>query len=197
MAGDRRKSSPEETPPGTDGVSSPHRTPKRKASEPLSPSRKRPNVGESRFGGAARTAVSPEREPPPQVHKTPTTVCPESAINPYYWQYANSTPSRNHPPISDAQYLENRISNDKALPAVNSTLDSIVTQYLKHQHRLCPAPITTLPPLSLHYQHICPEPRRPLDAPANTSARLLARQWSPRFGGMGGRRQEKHLVYSR
>jgi hypothetical protein len=147
-------------------------------------------------------------EPKTQVYKTPTAVCPnplpeQSAINPYYWQYANSTPNRtiSVPPISDAQYLASGFKgepgNGESEPTVTSTLDSMVTQYLKQQHRLCPAPITTLPPLSLHYNHVCPEPRRPLDAPANTSARILARQWSPKFGGTGGRRQEKHLVYSR
>ncbi|KAK6158646.1 hypothetical protein DH2020_005960 [Rehmannia glutinosa] len=46
------------------------------------------------------------------------------------------------------------------------TLDSLVVQYLKHQHRQCPAPITTLPPLSLLHPHVCPEPKRSLDAPS-------------------------------
>lgn len=208
-------------PPETDALGTPQRTPlcKRKATEPLSPPRKRLNTGDSRFGGARRT-VSPEPDLPPgavpaselkpHVYRTPTAVCPnplpdQSAINPYYWQYANNTPNRTGtvPFTSDSQYLESAFTSERGggngndPSTVTTTLDSIVTQYLKQQHRLCPAPITTLPPLSLHHNHVCPEPRRPLDAPANFSARLLARQWSPRFGGMGGRRQEKHMVYSR
>ncbi|KAF2313570.1 hypothetical protein GH714_011790 [Hevea brasiliensis] len=47
------------------------------------------------------------------------------------------------------------------------SLDALVVQYLKHQHRQCPAPITTLPPLSLLHPHLCPEPKRSLDAPSN------------------------------
>ncbi|KAK6137162.1 hypothetical protein DH2020_029087 [Rehmannia glutinosa] len=52
------------------------------------------------------------------------------------------------------------------------TLDSLVVQYLKHQHRQCPAPITTLPPLSLLHPH-----------------KYL---W-----GIHGRRKDRQFVYSR
>ncbi|XP_024402964.1 DDB1- and CUL4-associated factor homolog 1 isoform X1 [Physcomitrium patens] len=79
----------------------------------------------------------------------------------------------------------------------HATLDSLVVQYLKHQHRQCPAPITTLPPLSLLHPHVCPEPSRALDAPLNTASRLAVRQISPPYGGMHGRRRDRHFVYSR
>jgi HIV-1 Vpr-binding protein len=81
--------------------------------------------------------------------------------------------------------------------AEHATLDSLVVQYLKHQHRQCPAPITTLPPLSLLHPHVCPEPSRALDAPLNTAGRLAARQITPPYGGMHGRRRDRHFVYSR
>nr|XP_024375694.1 DDB1- and CUL4-associated factor homolog 1-like isoform X2 [Physcomitrium patens] len=81
--------------------------------------------------------------------------------------------------------------------AEHATLDSLVVQYLKHQHRQCPAPITTLPPLSLLHPHVCPEPSRALDASLNTAARLAARQITPPYGGMHGRRRDRHFVYSR
>ncbi|XP_057958873.1 DDB1- and CUL4-associated factor homolog 1 [Malania oleifera] len=77
------------------------------------------------------------------------------------------------------------------------TLDSLVVQYLKHQHRQCPAPITTLPPLSLLHPHICPEPRRSLDAPLNVTARLSTREFRSLCGGMHGYRRDRQFVYSR
>lgn len=77
------------------------------------------------------------------------------------------------------------------------TLDSIVVQYLKHQHRQCPAPITTLPPLSLLHPHTCPEPRHSFDAPANVTARLTTREFRNRYGGIHGSRKDRQFVYSR
>lgn len=77
------------------------------------------------------------------------------------------------------------------------TLDSLVVQYLKHQHRQCPAPITTLPPLSLLQPHVCPEPRRTLDAPSNVTARLGTREFRSMYGGVHGNRRDRQFVYSR
>ncbi|KAA8528199.1 hypothetical protein F0562_035550 [Nyssa sinensis] len=77
------------------------------------------------------------------------------------------------------------------------TLDSLVVQYLKHQHRQCPAPITTLPPLSLLHPHVCPEPRRSLDAPSNVVARLSTREFRSMYGGIHGNRRDRQFVYSR
>lgn len=77
------------------------------------------------------------------------------------------------------------------------TLDSLVVQYLKHQHRQCPAPITTLPPLSLLHPHVCPEPKRSLDAPSNVTARLGTREFKFMYGGVHGNRRDRQFVYSR
>ncbi|GMH10738.1 hypothetical protein Nepgr_012579 [Nepenthes gracilis] len=77
------------------------------------------------------------------------------------------------------------------------TLDSIVVQYLKHQHRQCPAPITTLPPLSLLHPHVCPEPRKILDAPSNVSARLSTREFRSMYGGIHGNRRDRQFIFSR
>ncbi|XVF35770.1 hypothetical protein REPUB_Repub18cG0175000 [Reevesia pubescens] len=77
------------------------------------------------------------------------------------------------------------------------SLDTIVVQYLKHQHRQCPAPITTLPPLSLLHPHICPEPKRSLDAPSNITSRLGTREFRSVYGGVHGNRRDRQFVYSR
>ncbi|ONM15662.1 DDB1- and CUL4-associated factor homolog 1 [Zea mays] len=93
-----------------------------------------------------------------------------------------------------------------ALPGVNDqqsgnlermTLDSLVVQYLKHQHRQCPAPVTTLPPLSLLHPHVCPEPSRSLSAPANIAARVGSREISRQFSGIQIPRRDRHFIYSR
>ncbi|XP_057422725.1 DDB1- and CUL4-associated factor homolog 1-like [Lotus japonicus] len=77
------------------------------------------------------------------------------------------------------------------------TLDSIVVQYLKHQHLQCPAPITTLPPLSLLHPHVCPEPKRSLDAASNVTARFKRREFKFIYGGVHGNRKDRQFVYSR
>ncbi|KAE8688112.1 DDB1- and CUL4-associated factor-like protein 1 [Hibiscus syriacus] len=77
------------------------------------------------------------------------------------------------------------------------SLDSIVVQYLKHQHRQCPAPITTLPPLSLLHPHVCLMPKRSLDAPTNITSRLGTREFGSVYGGVHGNRRDHHFVYSR
>lgn len=82
-------------------------------------------------------------------------------------------------------------------PSERLTLDSLVVQYLKHQHRQCPAPITTLPPLSLLHPHVCPEPKRSLDAPSNVTSRLSSREFRSMYGGTHGRRKDRQFVYSR
>ncbi|KAL9676092.1 hypothetical protein QQ045_004305 [Rhodiola kirilowii] len=77
------------------------------------------------------------------------------------------------------------------------TLDSIVVKYFEHQHRQCHTPIATLPPLSLFRTHVCPEPKRRLDAPSNVTARLGAREFYGRHGGVSGSSKDRQFVYSR
>ncbi|KAG1328037.1 DDB1- and CUL4-associated factor [Cocos nucifera] len=77
------------------------------------------------------------------------------------------------------------------------TLDSLVVQYLKHQHRQCPAPITTLPPLSLLHPHVCPEPSRDLNAPTNVTARVSTHEFRKHYGGIHANRRDRQFIYSR
>uniref|UniRef100_A0ACD5WNZ4 Uncharacterized protein n=1 Tax=Avena sativa TaxID=4498 RepID=A0ACD5WNZ4_AVESA len=77
------------------------------------------------------------------------------------------------------------------------TLDSLVVQYLKHQHRQCPAPITTLPPVSLLHPHACPEPSRSISAPPNVTARMGSREISREFSGIQVPRRDRQFIYSR
>ncbi|KAM0874843.1 hypothetical protein ACQ4PT_037177 [Festuca glaucescens] len=77
------------------------------------------------------------------------------------------------------------------------TLDSLVVQYLKQQHRQCPAPITTLPPVSLVHPHVCPEPSRSISAPPNVTARIGSREISREFSGIQVPRRDRQFIYSR
>ncbi|XP_024004362.1 DDB1- and CUL4-associated factor homolog 1 isoform X1 [Eutrema salsugineum] len=77
------------------------------------------------------------------------------------------------------------------------SLDSLVVQYLKHQHRQCRAPITTLPPVSLLHPHVCPEPKRLLEAPLNITGRLGTRELQSFYGGVHGNRRDRQFVFSR
>lgn len=89
------------------------------------------------------------------------------------------------------------LNDPQAISTERLTLDSLVVQYLKHQHRQCPAPITTLPPLSLLHPHVCPEPKRSLEAPSNVTARLGTREFRSMYGGVHGNRRDRQFVYSR
>ncbi|KAG9443968.1 hypothetical protein H6P81_015308 [Aristolochia fimbriata] len=77
------------------------------------------------------------------------------------------------------------------------TLDSLVVQYLKHQHRQCPAPITTLPPLSLLHPHVCPGPSQVLTAATNITARLSTREFKFGYASRHGLHKDRQFVYSR
>ncbi|KAF8097533.1 hypothetical protein N665_0286s0042 [Sinapis alba] len=77
------------------------------------------------------------------------------------------------------------------------SLDSLVVQYLKHQHRQCLAPITTLPPVSLLHPHVCPEPKRLLEAPLNITGRLGTRELQSFYSGVHGSRRDRQFVFSR
>ncbi|CAL9227562.1 unnamed protein product [Arabidopsis halleri] len=77
------------------------------------------------------------------------------------------------------------------------SLDSLVVQYLKHQHRQCLAPITTLPPVSLLHPHVCPDPKRLLEAPLNITGRLGTRELQSFYSGVHGNRRDRQFVFSR
>ncbi|XP_074276417.1 DDB1- and CUL4-associated factor homolog 1 [Silene latifolia] len=105
--------------------------------------------------------------------------------------------SRQTPSAGQVENFDENHGADLAASSERLTLDSIVVQYLKHQHRQCPAPITTLPPLSLLHPHVCPEPRRSLDAPSNVTARIVTREFRSMYSGVHGSKKDRQFVYSR
>ncbi|KAK4746979.1 hypothetical protein SAY87_026016 [Trapa incisa] len=111
--------------------------------------------------------------------------------------YGRSTSGSNFDYCSFDESHVSQMGDLQSNNAERLTLDSLVVQYLKHQHRQCPAPITTLPPLSLLHPHICPEPKRSLDAPLNVTARLGAREYRSMYGGVHGNRRDRQFVFSR
>jgi len=62
-------------------------------------------------------------------------------------------------------------------PSANS-LDNIVTQFLKDQHRRWANPIAVLPPFSLFEEHHCPVPTGKQKAPKNLANRVLFKQFN-------------------
>ncbi|XP_031373867.1 DDB1- and CUL4-associated factor homolog 1-like isoform X1 [Punica granatum] len=110
--------------------------------------------------------------------------------------YRRSTPGS----ILDYSFDDPHMSQTSDPQASNTerlTLDSLVIHYLKHQHRLCPAPITTLPPLSLLHPHVCPEPKRSLETPLNVTARLATREYRSMYGGVHGNCRDRQSIFSR
>ncbi|GAV63643.1 hypothetical protein CFOL_v3_07161 [Cephalotus follicularis] len=123
----------------------------------------------------------------PHCRSTPSSCLSDYLHDNQYAHVGQVTPSPHFGLLNDPQP-----SNSERL-----TLDSLVVQYLKHQHRQCPAPITTLPPLSLLHPHVCPEPKRSLDAPSNITPRLGTREFRSMYGGVHGNRRDRQFVYSR
>ncbi|KAK4756656.1 hypothetical protein SAY87_006783 [Trapa incisa] len=111
--------------------------------------------------------------------------------------YGRSTPGSNFDYCSFDESHVSQMGDLQSNNAERLTLDSLVVQYLKHQHRQCPAPITTLPPLSLLHPHVCPEPKPSLDIPLNVTARLGTREYKSIYGGVHGNRRDRQFVFSR
>ncbi|KAH0741223.1 hypothetical protein KY290_034266 [Solanum tuberosum] len=129
----------------------------------------------------------------PNVPSTPNSTLREIHNRP--GSSAFPTEGDDTPMVSSSQH--GLLSDSQPSNAERLTLDSVVVQYLKHQHRQCPAPITTLPPLSLLHPHVCPEPKRSLDAPSNVTSRLSTRDFRSLNGGTHGKRKDRQFVYSR
>ncbi|XP_042509316.1 DDB1- and CUL4-associated factor homolog 1-like [Macadamia integrifolia] len=100
-------------------------------------------------------------------------------------------------PVTPSSSLPSLLADSVPGDTERVTLDHLVVQYLEHQHHQCSAPITTLPPLSLLYPHVCPESRRNVDAPANVTARLSTRGFRNHYGGIHGNHKDRQFVYSR
>lgn len=160
-----------------------------------------PPLGQNDITAKIAVGAPPPLPPPSSVEKADGSGLPqfepsnasEVQLSPcpsFYARY-QGTPLPLQVPLSGLP------SESRVCPTEHTTLDSLVVQYLKHQHRQCPAPITTLPPLSLLHPHVCPEPSRTLDAPLNTTVRLASREMRAPFGGAHGRRHDRHFVYSR
>ncbi|XP_047325484.1 DDB1- and CUL4-associated factor homolog 1 [Impatiens glandulifera] len=149
---------------------------------------KRPNIGEQGLRSPVFLTPSSSRKtglaPDGGIFSTPTSQ--GRLLTPYSNNLAKS--------MDETPHLTETL---QPIPAERLTLDSIVVQYLKHQHRQCPAPITTLPPLSLLHAHVCPEPKQNLDAPVNITARLSTRDFRSMYGGIHGNRKDRQFIYSR
>ncbi|CAO2044344.1 unnamed protein product [Urochloa humidicola] len=150
-----------------------HKTP---LSLPLK--RKLVDVKDHNSASAAKRPATADQIYQPSAFQTPAPACKGTP---------GTVTTTAHPGVNDQQS-----GNSERM-----TLDSLVVQYLKHQHRQCPAPVTTLPPLSLVHPHVCPEPSRSLSAPANIAARMGSREISRQFSGIQIPRRDRHFIYSR
>ncbi|CAG5136799.1 unnamed protein product, partial [Candidula unifasciata] len=79
----------------------------------------------------------------------------------------------------------------------DSSLDKIVTEYLRKQHALCPQPISTCPTMSLFVPHRCPEPLGKNSAAFSITSRLYDRQARPPYGGPKGQMLNRRYIHSK
>jgi len=83
------------------------------------------------------------------------------------------------------------------------TLDTIIHQFFKDQHRNCAKPISVVPEFSLKHRHQCPIPavyERPLlpaTAPTNASRRVFDRQIGASYSFNNSKAHWRRFKYSR
>ena len=77
------------------------------------------------------------------------------------------------------------------------TLTSLVSDYLSNKHAMCKNPMTTCPEFDLFLPHKCPDKRSKREAPTNFAARQMLKRHLPPFGGPGGAKLDRKLLYSR
>ena len=86
---------------------------------------------------------------------------------------------------------------------VKSKLNSIIIEYLKHQHSECQAPISVLPPFSLMEPHVCPKAKLEGTFVENTIPNVTCRVMKMQSRAHPGefkhldRKLNKHFVHSR
>jgi DDB1- and CUL4-associated factor 1 len=71
------------------------------------------------------------------------------------------------------------VQKNSAIPKVNVTLNTIITEYLTNQHSLCKNPMSTCPQFDLFKPHKCPDPRpnrNIMGLGVNVAARFFKRQ---------------------
>jgi DDB1- and CUL4-associated factor 1 len=86
------------------------------------------------------------------------------------------------------------VQKNSAIPKVNVTLNTIITEYLTNQHSLCKNPMSTCPQFDLFKPHKCPDPRpnrNIMGLGVNVAARFFKRQQ-----GFSSVRLDRRFVHS-
>jgi len=93
--------------------------------------------------------------------------------------------------------LNGRVSIDPVEQERKVTLTSLVSDYLSNKHAFCKNPMTTCPEFDLFLPHKCPDKRSKREAPVNLATRQSWKKQLPPFGGPGGAKLDRKLVYSK
>ena len=160
----------------------------------------RPSI-QSRVQSSAASAASttPTHGPNRNLDFSRTNTTPSLPIrinrNP---RPSNSTPfsSRSQPkplePINGAKPSVDIVEQDRKV-----SLTSLVSDYLSNKHALCKNPMTTCPEFDLFLPHKCPDKQSKREAPINIVTRQIRKRTHAPFGGPGGAKLNRKLLYSR
>ena len=108
----------------------------------------------------------------------------------------NHFPSRTTPKPAEPVY-GGRTPVEPAEPERKVTLTSLVSDYLSNKHAMCKNPMTTCPEFDLFLPHKCPDKPSKREAPINFITRQCRKSSMAPFGGPGGARLDRKLLYSR
>lgn len=85
-------------------------------------------------------------------------------------------------------------NKNSAMPNINITLNTIITEYLTNQHSLCKNPMSTCPTFNLFEPHKCPDPRSNRN---NTGLGVnVATRFFKRHQGFNSSKLDRRFVHS-
>ena len=142
-----------------------------------------PTQGPSRNLDFSRTP-NPAVSLPIRINRTPRT---SNSSAPF---------SRSQPkplePVNGVRPIPDMVEQDRKV-----SLTSLVSDYLSNKHASCKNPMTTCPEFDLFLPHKCPDKQSKRDAPINVVTRQIRKRTHAPFGGPGGARLNRKLLYSR
>ncbi|KRZ70662.1 Protein VPRBP [Trichinella papuae] len=90
----------------------------------------------------------------------------------------------------------NRLQN-LTFPSNMVSLDNVMNDYFRSQHRACPKPIAGCMEFSVFDKHRCPEPKPPVSVPTNLAARFFNRPYFRFRGIVDSYDEDWKFIYSR
>ncbi|OUC43458.1 hypothetical protein D917_02508 [Trichinella nativa] len=98
---------------------------------------------------------------------------------------------------SSIKTLSSSQLQNPTFPSNMVSLDNVMNDYFRSQHRACPKPIAGCMEFSVFDKHRCPEPKPPVSVPTNLAARFFNRPYFRFRGIVDSYDEDWKFIYSR